>query len=150
MKKFFLSVLVLSGLFSGIVFTSPSVANAQPVYNGGYGLPKLILCGSSFPEGSPNRTCTVGHAFDTLKNLIQFVMIILVPIAVGWFVWAGFQYLTANGDKGKVEMAKTTFKNVFIGFAIIFLAWIVIYTILNEILDSSKGFTPLQINSANQ
>lgn len=143
MKKIFLSVLILSGLFVG-------VANAQPVYNGGYGLPKLILCGSSFPAGSPDRVCTVDHAFKTLSNLIQFVMIILVPIAVGWFVWAGFQYLTANGDKGKVEMAKTTFRNVFIGFAIIFLAWIVIYTVLNEILDTDNNFRPLEINSANR
>lgn len=150
MKKIFLTLLVSLGLFSGLALVTPSVVNAQAVYNGGYGLPKLILCGSSYPVGSPDHVCTVGHAFQTLKNLIQFVMIILVPIAVGWFVWAGYLYLTAGGDKGKVEKAKVTFKNVFIGFAIIFLAWIVIYTVLNEILDTTNGFKPLEINSANR
>lgn len=140
--------LSLQAVFSVAV---PVNVHAQStVLNGGFGLPKLIVCGPSFSEGDPNRVCTVNHIFITVKNVIQYLIYLLVPISIGWFVYVGYLYVTAGGNQGQLDKAKTTFRNVFVGILIVLLAWVVVYGILNAILDESKGFRPLQINATNE
>lgn len=144
-------------LLGGLFIAQPVEAQGTGLYNGRFGLPKLVVCGNPPVEldPSPNidpstrHECTISDVFTTIRNLIQYLMILTIPMALGWFIYAGYLYITSQGDKGAVEKAKQVFRNVLIGYIIIGCAWAVVYTVLNELLDSSRGFTPLNINATN-
>ena len=57
----------------------------------------------------------VGNVFDMIFRLAGV-------IAVGFIVWAGFQYMLALGNSGQLANAKTTLINAIIGLIITLLA----------------------------
>lgn len=55
------------------------------------------------------------------------------PVAAGVLAWAGFKYMTTGISDQKSE-AKKMIQKVFLGFAFILSAWIIVGTITNTLL----------------
>ncbi len=54
-----------------------------------------------------------------------------VPIAVIFFIWAGFQYILARGDTKKISLAHNNLQNVVIGTIIFLGAWTITMIVVN-------------------
>lgn len=99
----------------------------------------LVPCG-----GSGQNPCTFSDFFVLINNVINFLLFnIATPLAALTFAVAGWMYLTAGGDTGKIKQAHELFKNVAIGFIIALSAWLIVKAILLG-LGIQPGFSQLQ------
>jgi hypothetical protein len=82
----------------------------------------LVTCGN---EGQP--ACTLDNMFETLVNVINFVLYDIVPpLAAFGFAMAAVTMMTSNGDPGKFKQGKDAMITIGIGLIIIYLAWFIV------------------------
>ena len=115
--------LILVLLFIVLIRTSPIYAQA-PTYGLGCGegmgpIAKL-LCGGTNGE-------VVGNQLNkTLGGIVGF----LTTVAALWFfiqfILAGFQWISAGGDKAAIETARNKITNALIGLIIVAAAWVIV------------------------
>ena len=74
--------------------------------------------------------CGYDDLLSTFQSILNFIIYAAGVVAVIMFVWAGFIYITAGGDPGKISEAHGIFKNTLIGFIFVLAAWLIISTIL--------------------
>lgn len=74
----------------------------------------------NFKLQNPLRTNDFWGFLGTITDL---AIKIGVPIAVVFFIWAGFQYIFAGGDTKKIDAAHINLRNVVIGTIIFLGAW---------------------------
>ena len=90
----------------------------------------LIPCGGT--------DCTFDHFIQLIQNVINFLLVtIAIPLATILFSYAGWLYLSAAGDSGKISQAHEIFKNVVLGLVLALAAWLIVNTIANALLDKS-------------
>lgn len=95
----------------------------------------LVAC-----EGpSSDRPCNYDSLVLTINKIIDFLLMISASIAAIMFAVAGFKYMTAQGEPGKLSEAKGIFKKVVIGLIIIFSAWLIVKYIF-EIFEVDTDF----------
>jgi len=82
------------------------------------------------PLAAPD-TSGLAHVID---NLRAWIMGILAAVATLYLTIGGVRYLTAGGDPTEVEKAKSAFKSAGIGYALAFLAPVLL-TMLQSILS---------------
>ncbi|MBI4457697.1 hypothetical protein HY633_01910 [Candidatus Uhrbacteria bacterium] len=75
---------------------------------------------------------TVGSLIGGLLGFVGVIFLVLM-------VYAGFLYMTAQGNEDQVEKAKTLIKNAIIGIVIVFLAY-AITTFVTEQVVTQSGF----------
>jgi hypothetical protein len=86
----------------------------------------LVPCG-----GSEQNPCAFSDFFQLINNIINFLLFnIAFPLSALAFAVAGWMYLTAGGDTGKIKSAHEIFKNVAVGLIIALSAWLVVNAIL--------------------
>ncbi len=104
-------------------------------------VPVTASAQSDDPEGL--LTCENKCGWDDLVELaqviIRFILGISIPIAAAMFAYAGFTYLTAAGDPGKIKKAHGIFQNVFWGFVLILSAWLIINLLTTFFLKGSPS-----------
>jgi len=96
----------------------------------------IVPCGT---EASGNTRATACQACDLLtlaQNIIKFIVFLATVLAVLMFIYAGFLYITAAGDTGKIKQAHGIFMAVFIGFIIVLAAWLFIDMLMKAFLSS--------------
>ncbi len=76
---------------------------------------------------------------DLIKAAIDIVLQLAVPVVVIFFMWAGFQYIAAQGNSTKLAKAHSTFFYTVIGTAILFGAW-ALAQIVAETIKSIRNF----------
>lgn len=150
---------ILALCVSCFMFTVPTVLNAAsaPAYEGDPVTdPNFQLvsteCGKSIEtkdkDGNPtlmiNRECGWADLLVLLNRIINYVISISAFIAVLSFVYAGFLYLTAFGEMGKVEQAHRIFSSTVTGIVIILIAWLIIASIL-KVMKVGQDFTILDL-----
>lgn len=81
----------------------------------------------------PGGSCGWTDAVQVLDNILQFAIILAVPLAAALFAWAGFLYLSARGNPGQITKASNIFVSVAIGFVIVLVAWLVVDFILQNL-----------------
>ena len=84
--------------------------------------------------------CNFNGAMIQIQHLIDLAMVLGVLGAMLGFSYAGYLYIT--GEKGKIDHAKTIFKQVMIGFVMMISAWFIVYQILSW-LASNPNVTTL-------
>ncbi|MEK7120518.1 MAG: hypothetical protein AAB840_00315 [Patescibacteria group bacterium] len=86
--------------------------------------------------------CTFGQFFRFVQDIIEFLIFYLsIPVAVLLVIWAGWLYLT-TGIVDKKSKAKDILWAVFIGFAIMLSAWLIIDFILGVFLSETYREVP--------
>lgn len=117
---------VLFSVFVSVIFITPLLVFGSE--HGG-----LVPC-----KGIDD--CNFNHLIILVKNIINFLIIVAAPLAAIMFVYAGWLYMTAQGDSGKVSQAHDIFRTVFLGFIFILGAWLAVYTISKALLGDELQF----------
>ena len=118
----------------------------RKVVQRGYGITIIVLAGMPFlfaPEPavaasafeSPLKFRTIE---DFIQGVLQAFVYIALPIVAFFIVYAGFQFLTAQGNEGKLTTAKENFKNVIIGASLALGAW-ALAMLIKGTIDQIKG-----------
>lgn len=129
---------IIGPLIVGIVpaitlFIPLGVALAQSTAVG------LVSCSS--PEGTGSVACNLCGMVTTAQNVINFAIVIAMPIAAVLFGWAGFLYMTSGIYSSQIATAHKIFKSAAIGFAVVLCGWLIVNTIINEvILKHNSGY----------
>ncbi len=100
--------------------------SAQAVHEGS----GLIPCGSADDPGAA-EDCGFNYFITLVQTIINFLLfVIAMPLAAIAFAYAGWLYMSAAGDEGKVKKAHEIFLNVVIGFVIALAGWLIVNTII--------------------
>jgi len=80
-----------------------------------------------------------------LNRIIEFMAYIAASLSAIAFAYAGFLYMTAAGNSGKIEQAHGIFKKTFIGIFFVLVGWLLIATLL-KILGVDNSFSLLDLS----
>lgn len=96
----------------------------------------LVPCGTS--GTSPCTTCDI---FKLIKNIIDFLLVDLVPaVAILFVVIAGVFMFLGGITPSNFEKGKKILKDTVIGLFIVFGAWVITTTILKSVAGDSNIF----------
>jgi len=66
----------------------------------------------------------------TIQNVVTFIIVLAVIIALLYLLYGGIKWVTSGGDKEKVESARNHITAAIVGLIIVFLAIFVISIVL--------------------
>jgi hypothetical protein len=116
-------VLVAAQTSSGTNFPpTSSGTNAPPTSSGGNSIFAL-----QNPLGSTTSICQL------LKTLLNVIILLGIPIATFFVVYAGFKLVLARGRPGEIEKARLNLFYTVVGIAIFLGAWLLAQVISNTI-----------------
>lgn len=72
---------------------------------------------------------SVSGLMTLFNNLVQFALLIVVPLAALVIVYGGFRIIISGGNPSGKEAGYDAIKTAVIGVAIVFGAWIIIKTL---------------------
>ncbi|MCR4334234.1 MAG: pilin [Patescibacteria group bacterium] len=84
--------------------------------------------------------CGFNDLINGINGLIQFIIYLAVPLATVSFAYAGFLYMTASGDTGKLAQAHKIFRIVVVGLILMFSAWLIVHTITGALLKEPEKY----------
>lgn len=90
------------------------------------------------------NNCGYGDLLKLVNNIINWIIMVSVPIAAGVFAWAGFKFMT-TGVVDERTAAKNMIQKVLIGFVFILAAWIIVGTIIKALLKDPST-VPINIS----
>lgn len=128
-KNFLVSLLLLSCAFAA----TPASAAFQPIKNieGGTDQTGAFLDNSGYEGADQNSAASViATVIKAFLGLLGVIFIFLVIVA-------GYKYMTANGDEGKVEEALDRIKTAVIGLIIILSAYAITAFVFKNLPDSA-------------
>lgn len=83
--------------------------------------------------------CSFNHLIRLIKNITNFLLILAVPVSAASFAYAGFQYIFAAGDTGKIKKAHDIFWTVFVGLVFMASAWLIVKIIVDTLDPDGEG-----------
>jgi len=102
-------------IFSAVLFFLGTI----PVVTSAAG---LIPCATTeHPE-----PCTLCHFIIGFKNLVDYGLGLITIAAIVGIFFAGVMYVISSGNEGMMTSAKSFLKSSLIGFALVFLGWLII------------------------
>lgn len=126
---------IILGLSVLLFIMGPAVmVSAQAQFPGDGGVTGIVPCGD--PGEPPCQAC---HIIGLAEELFDFTIFAGVFVAVIMIAFAGYKYITAQGDTGKVGEAHTIFRSVVIGLIIILGAWTIVDTLLKTFYGGQLG-----------
>lgn len=108
-----LRMLIASVMASMLLFIAPLSLAAGSTITGSLSVKRLNNVGVS----------SIGRLISAVFNVAILVAVIFV---FGMMILGGYGWLTAGGDKSKVEEARTRITNALVGLAIVATAWALI------------------------
>ena len=98
--------------------------------------PFISLAAVNLPEGTAIDLNKIQTLIETIAN---FLIVIVVIIAVIYIVWGGLQYMTARGDSAKATKALDAIKNGVIGAAVVLGVGVILRTVAGLVTRSFFG-----------
>jgi small-conductance mechanosensitive channel len=95
-------------------------------------------CDPALPPNQPGA-CDVKAFITWIKQVINFMFTIAIPLGVIFIVYGGFVIMTAGGSGDRVEKGKGIIKAAVIGLVIALSAYLII-TALNFFIVGSFQF----------
>lgn len=135
---FIASCLVTLFLCAPLVYAVSGNAQVLQIQKGG-GLTSIIPCTAhrTSDDPSPTPSGLNCNSWSDLVEIVQFfinsALVIATTLAVISFTWAGWLYLTSQGDPGQIKKAHGIFLMVLKGFIFMGLAYLLVKTILSTI-----------------
>ncbi len=90
----------------------------------------LVTCGTS-----TTAPCTICDFYQLVKTLTDFLLIIIVPLAILALAVGGIYLLAAGGRESWVSRGKEIIWSAVIGVLIALVAWIAVNTIMSLLID---------------
>lgn len=119
-----------------ILMTVKGVAAALVLFT--FNIAEAAEC-SNQPTGGlqdPLKFCSI---VDFVQGVLQAFVMISLPILSFFIVWAGFKFVMARGNSGKLEDAKKNFYWLIAGAILILSAWALATLIANTINQVAGG-----------
>lgn len=88
-------------------------------------------------ENSYQPVSPDGSALATLASIVSFFLSILGIVFLIYILYAGYHWMTAGGDSGKVTKAKDTIYRAVIGLIIIIGSYAISEFVFNSLLGIS-------------
>ena len=79
--------------------------------------------------------CTFCDGLKVVFNIVEMLMLVIVPLAVIVIVYGGVRLITAGGSEASVKTGKDAITNAVIGIVIALAAWVIV----NETLHVLTG-----------
>ena len=73
---------------------------------------------------------------DNVTNIFNTVYAFVGLVAVAFIIYGGIQYMTANGDAGKLTKAKNTIIYAVVGLVIVILAAAITFFLTQALTDA--------------
>lgn len=130
MKKFFTTyggVLLTAALYALIIF--------QAVPGGLLAAQSNVTGPTTVGSVSLKNPLGVNSFCGLIIKLLQAVIVIGIPIAVLFIVWAGFKFILAQGNAGELKAARQNFLNVVIGIGIFVGSTLIANVIVNTLVQ---------------
>ena len=70
---------------------------------------------------------------DLVQNVLNIVYFVVGIVAVGMIIYAGIQYLTANGEPGKAKKAMDTIIFSVVGLIVVIAAFAITNFVINQL-----------------
>jgi hypothetical protein len=133
-KNFFSIAIAI--FFFGLICGYPVLSLAQnqgnpPVGGAGQGNPPV----DDSTAGTLENPIQADNVIDLIKNILEGVIKIGMPIIALMLVYSGFLFVMARGNKGELETAKRNFMYVVIGAAILLGSWAIAQLISETVLQ---------------
>lgn len=129
--KIVLSSLILTMVFATVLSLSSVSVLAQAgagstdnTINGG--LQSLKTGATELPSNDTDLKAAIGRVIQIFLGFLGIIAVILI-------LFAGFLWMTAGGDSGKVDKAKGYIKNAVIGIVIILASYIITSYVLTQV-----------------
>ncbi len=123
--KMVISSLILTMIFGAVLsFSSVNVMAQDNTIQGG--LTSLKTGATELPSTETDLKVTVGKVIQIFLGFLGIIAVVLI-------LFAGFLWMTAGGDSGKVDKAKDYIKNAVIGIVIILSAYIITSYVLTQV-----------------
>jgi hypothetical protein len=85
-------------------------------------------------------TCDFNDVLRLVNNLISFLITTLfIPIVILLFMYAGYRYITAEGNPNKVVNLKKMVWRIVVGMLIVLCSWLIVNTILTILTKDPNG-----------
>lgn len=112
-----------------------------PVFVQAQNDPIIPPCGQKDDAGKLRKECGFDDLILLIKNIINLLIKLAIPISAAVFAWAGMIIMLNPDNSGKRSEALTMMKKVAIGLAIILSAWLVTNTITRALF--APGYTDI-------
>jgi hypothetical protein len=123
-------------MWAGMLF-GPTLVLAQTTKG-------LVPCGN--PTGAFNgytpayflqaTSCNICYLAVLIQEIVNFLIMVAIPISVAMFAWAGIMYFTSAGNPKNIGRAHKIFSGVFWGFIIALSGWLLVQVALQAITSS--------------
>ncbi|MBU2575723.1 pilin [Patescibacteria group bacterium] len=80
--------------------------------------------------------------YDKIASVINILLGFAGIIAVIYIIFAGFKWMTAQGNEEQITSAKGTIKNAVIGLGIVLLAFVIVNFVTKSLIDVVQGPPP--------
>lgn len=100
--------------------------------------PALPVLADGIIPCSGAEDCNFTALLKLVDNVINWIIMIAVPVSAGVFAWAGIKYMMTGVSDQKAD-AKRMMGNVVKGLVFILAAWIIVGTILEVFIDPDFG-----------
>ena len=110
-------------------------------------LPTLAASGLVTCDGPD---CTFCNLAQLVHNIINWVFLIIIPVGVLLFAFAGLRLVVSRGDPSALGDAKSQLTKIIIGLVIMFASWTIVDTVLKVATGSDYGvWNPISCGSQN-
>ena len=77
------------------------------------------------------------NVYETISNIINIILSFLGALAILLFLYAGFKWLTSQGNTDKIDEAKKLMGAAVVGIAIIFAAYALSTFIIGSLFNNT-------------
>lgn len=117
----------------------PCGDEVYPVSRGSDGKLIPFMVNDKDVSGQIKNPCNFSHVLALINNITNFFIITGAAVSALAFGYAGFLMMTAAGEMGKIEEAKSIFGKVLVGLLFMLSAWLIVHAIEAAFLDTSSG-----------
>lgn len=84
----------------------------------------LIAAPALAAEGGLQNPSVFGSIPEFIAGVLRAIVMIAIPIITLFFVYAGFKFIMARGNEGKLQEARMNFLYAVLGSLLILGAWV--------------------------
>ncbi len=88
--------------------------------------------------------CNYNYFVELISNIINFIFLMVIPLAGLMSVITGIMILTSGGNPSRLQQAKGAFGKFFTGLIIVVIAWLLVATVL-RFLGADGAYSLLNI-----
>ncbi|MAQ77073.1 hypothetical protein CL684_00905 [Candidatus Campbellbacteria bacterium] len=90
----------------------------------------IVSTDCGYNLASISDACGFDDFIRLLNNVVTWIIILILPIAVIVLAYTGFLFLTSGGNSRKRDLAKKAMTSLIIGIAVVLGAWLLVRTVV--------------------